>query len=112
MQKECDCLLQHFLEICASRMKKIGGLLVEGPYFEDMHYNEGTHMVAGPFEGSAWGPGLPVDERSAPAARLSEKDSEKIDGESSETVRDYEIVLGKEAYSGRRRVVGLAVVCC
>ena len=69
-------------------------------------------MVAGPFEGSAWGPGLPVDERSAPAARLSEKDSEKIDEESSETVQDCELVLGKEAYSGRRRVAGLAVVCC
>lgn len=93
-------------------MKKIGGLLVEGPYFEDMQHNEGTHMVAGPFEGSAWGPGRSVDEHSAPAARLPEKDSEMIDEESSSTVRDCELVLGKEVYSGRRRVVGLAVVCC
>ena len=75
LQKERDCLLQHFLEICASRMKKIGGLLVEGPYFEDMQHNKGTQMVAGPFENSAWGPGLPVDERSAPAERLLVKDS-------------------------------------
>ena len=112
LQKGCGCLLQQLLEICASRMKKIGGLLVEGPYFEDMQHNEGTHMVAGPFERSAWGPGLPVDERSAPAARLSKKDSERIDEESSGTVRDCELVLGKEGYSGRRRVVGLAVVYC
>lgn len=94
-------------------MKKIGGLLVGGAYFENMQHNEGTHMVAGPFEGSAWEPGLAVDERSAPAARLSEKDSEKTDGESSETVqRDCDLDLGTQAYSGRHRVVGLAAVCC
>ncbi len=76
-----------------------------------MQYNEGTHTVAGPFEGSSLGPGLAVDGRSAPAARSSEKDSERIGGASSDTVRDCEFVLGKEAYSGCR-VVGLAVVCC
>ena len=48
---------------------------------------------------------------SARAARLPEKDCEKIDGGSSDTVRDCEIVLGKEAYFARR-VVGLAVVYC
>ena len=111
MQKECDSLLQHFLEICASKMKKIGGLLVEGPYLGDMQHNEGFHMVAGPFGGSSLGPGLAVGGCSAPAARLSEKDCEKIDGASSDMVRDCEIVLGKEACFGRR-VVGLAVVCC
>ena len=111
MQKECDFLLQHILEICASKMKKIGVLLVEGPYFGEMHYNEGTHMVAGPLGGSSLGPGLAVGGCSAPAARLPVKDCEKIDGANSEMVRDCEIVLGKEACSGRR-VVGLAVVCC
>ena len=111
MQKEYDFPLQHFLEFCASRMKKIGGLLVEGPYFGEMQHNEGTHMVAGPFGGSSSGPGLAVGGCSAPAARLPEKDCEKIDGASLNTVRDCEIVLGKEACSGRR-VVGLAVVCC
>ena len=76
-----------------------------------MQHNEGTHTVAGPFEGSSLGPGLAVGGHSAPAARSSEKDFERIGGASSERVRECEIVLGKEAYSGRR-VVGLAVVCC
>ena len=111
MQKECDSLLQHSLEICASKMKKIGGLLVEDPYSGDMQHNEGTHMVAGPFGGSPLELGLTVGGRSALAARLPEKDCEKIDGVSSETVRDCEIVLGKEGCSGRR-VVDLAGVCC
>lgn len=68
-------------------------------------------MVAGPFGGSSLGPGLAVGECSTPAARLPEKDCENFDEASSETVRDCETVLGKEAYSGRR-VVGSAVVCC
>ena len=103
--------MKHFLEICASKMKKIGGLLVEGPCFGDMQHNEETHKVAGPFGGSSLGLGLAVGVCSALAARLPKKDCEKVDGESSDTVRDCEMVLGKKSCSGRR-VVGLAVVCC
>lgn len=103
--KGIDSLLRHFDGHYASKVKKIGGLLVGDPYFGDRHMNMGIHIAVRPSAGLPWEPGQAAGE---PVARLVGQGFGCSCEVNSGTVPNSGSVLDK-AYLGHH-VAGLEVV--
>ena len=99
-EMKVDSLLQQNYELCASQVKKIGGLLVGDPYSGGIRRMDmGIHMAVRQSAGLPWEPGQAAGE---PAVRLAERDFDYSDEASSGKVRDFGCVLGREAFLCRR----------